>query len=257
MTQEAARALFQTGEVSQSFFTGGSTTADFANYIYLTGRNEDSGTRIGALAESQFGVTGNPVQFQIGDGSTVYTPIQKFPANSTLNTEPQISWAPAGHSGYAGGSNVAFALEYVDPGTSLTFASGKNSNNSGASYFVGYLGITDALSAISGHTTNATALSYNGIPFSYTGVENGSYTFWTREHCYRLTAHNGDTYGNTIDAIADLLYAVDTDATYSGSTGVVTHNYNNGAYTATASCPGLFDALNVNRSTTEGLPVTN
>jgi hypothetical protein len=253
MTQQEARALLSVGSVSQSLFTGGSTAADTNNYIYLTGRNEDSGTRIGALSESEFGVTGNPIQFQIGDGSTVYTPIQKFPANSALNTEPQISWANAGHSGYASGGNVAFALDYVDPGTSLTFASGKNSGNTGASYFTGYLGITDAKTAITG---GAAQLTYNGVPFSYTAVENGSYTFWTHEHCYRLSAHNGDTYGNTIDAIADLIYACDADITYSTSTGV-THNYNNGSYTSGISCPGLFDALNVNRSETEGLPVTN
>lgn len=256
MSQEEARALFQTGGVSQSLFTGGSTAADTNNFIYLTGRNEDSGTRIGALSESQFGVTGNPIQYQIGDGSSTYSPIQKFPANSALNTEPQISWANAGHSGYASGGNVAYALGYPAPATAVSFT-GKNSANTGASYFAGYLGITDAKTAVG---NGGAYLSYNGVPFSYTNVENGSYTFWTHEHCYRLSAHNGDTYGNTIDAIADLIYACDADVVY--SSGTVTHEYNatNGNYgtnNSTPTCPGLFDALNVNRSETEGLPVTN
>jgi hypothetical protein len=257
MTQQIARALFNVGYVPQSFFTGASGSADTANYIYLIGRDEDSGTRIGALSESQNGVTNGVVkQYQVGDGATTYSPISLVPGPSALFTEPNISWPSAGHSGYFGGANVQYALNYPNPGTSLTFSANKASGNSGASYFVGYLGLSDAKNAV-GASPAATALTYNGVPFSYTAVANGSYSFWTYEHCYRLASQDGTAVGTAIDTIADIIAQNDADISYSASSGV-THNYNAGAYTSGISCPGLFNNLtNAGRSTTEGLPITH
>ncbi|MEI9999469.1 MAG: hypothetical protein WDO13_10035 [Verrucomicrobiota bacterium] len=57
ITQQAAAALIGSGSIFQSLLTGLNNDPDTANAFYLVGRNEDSGTRIGAYAESQFGVT--------------------------------------------------------------------------------------------------------------------------------------------------------------------------------------------------------
>jgi hypothetical protein len=83
-------------------------------------------------------------------------------------------------------------------------------------------------------------------------VTNGTYTFWIYEHCYRLSSNNGTTTGNLIDTIADLIYNNDADVIF--SSGTVTHaQQSDGSYISGSA--GLFDALNVSRSTTEGLPV--
>lgn len=254
ITQQEARDLISVGYVPQALFTGGNATADTANYFYLEGRNEDSGTRIDSLSESQFGVTASPNQYQVGNDSTTLSPALLYPAGSALNTETLISWPSAGHSGYASGSNVAAVLKIANTG-SVTFTSGKASSNTGSSFFIGYLGLTDANGAIG---SGATALAYNGVAYSPTAVQNGTYTLWGYEHCYRSTAHTGDSYGNTIDAIADNIYYSDADVIYSTSTGVShAENVSTGAYISGSA--GLFDDafVNVSRSTTEGGPVTH
>jgi hypothetical protein len=244
MSQQVAKQLFTGGFVDQSEFTGTNNAADTANYYYLTGRNEDSGTRIGGLSESQFGVTTPPLQYQVGNDSNTLTGTGLFPANSALNTEPQISWAPAGHTGYATGGNVAAALDIPDNGATLTFT-GKPGGNTGSSYFVGYLGVTDAATAIG---SGAKALTYNGVAYSPTAVQNGSYSFWTYEHSYRLASLSGTTL-TVVNNIADILYAADADVYY--DTQVEHASDGNGNYVTGSAGVFLYD-MNVSRSTTEG-----
>jgi hypothetical protein len=248
INQQAARSLIGTGFIPQSYLTGTANAADTANYFYLVGRNEDSGTRIGALSESQFGVTGTPKQFQLtGSTSSGITGVALYPANNPLYTQPNVSWTAAGHSGYNGGSDVAGALDYPDAGTTLSFASGKSGENSGSSYFIGYLGVTDASSAIAG---GGKALTYGGVPFSVAAVQNGRYTFWTYEHSYRLTSLTG-TALTVANAVADNVYNTDADIAGNGTHGT-------GTSTLTA---GILDnattAVLVQRSLNEGGPITN
>lgn len=248
INQQVARTLITSGFIPQSYLTGTATTADTANYFYLVGRNEDSGTRIGALSESQFGVTGTPKQFQVTGTVSGITGVGLYPANNPLYTQTNISWSAAGHSGYNAGGDVATALDLPDAGTALTFSSGKSGENSGASYFVGYLGVTDAATAIAG---GAKALTYGGVPFSVAAVQNGQYTFWTYEHCYRLSTLSGTTL-TVANAVADNVYNTDADVAGDG-----THSATSGSLAA-----GILDndsSLNflVQRSLTEGGPITN
>ena len=233
ITQESARQLITAGFVAQGLLTGTDNAGDKANYFYLEGRNEDSGTRIGAFSEAQFGVTLAPTQYQVGDDNTTVgnsaNPTQLFPITA-LNTEGQISWGAVGHSGYSSGSNVSAALKIANSG-SVTFLAGANGgkakNNSGGSYFIGYLGLTDAASAIG---AGATALQYNGVTGQIafnsatptvnlaTNIENGSYSFWAYEHSYRLSSLSGNAL-TVVNNIADNLYFNDADVIYSTSTG--------------------------------------
>ena len=205
LTQQALVGLLGSGYVAQSYLTGTATSKDTANYFYWVGRNEDSGTRIAYLSESQYGVTTAPVQFQV-TGSPV-TSIQKYPITA-LNTESNIVWNTNGHSGYASGSNVSGALGASEP-SSITFGSngGAAPDNSGASYLISSLGITDALTAIG---AGGKGLSYAGVPYSVAAVENGQYTLWTYEHLYRLASVTG-TALSTLNGIADTVYNTDAD----------------------------------------------
>jgi hypothetical protein len=243
ISQQTARGLITNGFVPQSYLTGGSASADTANYFYLVGRNEDSGTRIGAFSESQFGLSANPKQYSI-NGVAGSTSTGLFPVTA-LNTEANIEWGSAGHSGYSSGGNVATALDVA--GGSLTFANGQAPENSGSSYVLGYVGITDAATAVAG---GARALSYDGVPFSVAAVQNGQYTFWTYEHSYHLSSLAGTklTVANTI---ADNIYLSDADVASNG-----THSTTSGATAA-----GILDNNNspvlVYRPFTEGQPLSN
>ena len=249
---QVARQLLTAGYVPQAFFTGLNKMADTQNFFFFTGRNEDSGTRIGYLMEPQFGVTANPVQWAVGDGSTTTTGTTLYPITA-LNTELAIVWNRAGHSGYAGGSNVASALKIAENG-SVTFASGQQpSDATGNCYFISSLGITDAASI-----TGGTLLSYNGVAYSPAAVQNGTYTHWEFEHCYRLTSAS-TAVKNFVNNTADNLFATDADVVYSTSTGAYHTEQSDGSYDTSKGLPvGVkYDGFcNVTRSTTEGGPVS-
>jgi hypothetical protein len=246
ISQQALNGLIGTGYVPQSYLTGGSGTKDTGNYFYWTGRNEDSGTRILYLQEPQFGAANSPVQLQI-TGNPV-TSAQKYPVTA-LNTEPNIVWNTAGHSGYASGGNVQTALDQTENSSAITFGAngGKASENSLASYFISSLGLTDALATISG---GGKALSYSGVPFSVAAVENGQYTLWSYEHCYRLSGLTG-TKLTTINGIADKVYNADADVKASDGT------HDAGAGQAAGILDNASSPVLVYRSVVEGGNISN
>jgi hypothetical protein len=223
MSQQTADGLITSGAIAQSQLTGTNNTTDQNNYFSLIGRNEDSGTRIGALSESQFGVTGSPVQsFFDGTNSGTY-PIEP------LNTEPALIWNVAGHSGYATGGNVATALNLAE---------------TGGNYFIGYLGVTDAAKVTSG-----VPLTYGGVAFTVSNIENGYYTFWTYEHAYHLSTLANPQLA-AANAIADGVYKTDADITSAGAHGEATTP-------AITSAGILINNMNVSRGTTEGGPISH
>jgi hypothetical protein len=222
ISQQTADSLITAGFIAQSQLTGTNGTTDQNNFFSLIGRNEDSGTRIGALSESQFGVTGSPQQsFFDGTNSGLY-PVEP------LNTEPALIWNTQGHSGYATGGNVGTALNLAE---------------TGGNYFIGYLGVTDALSK----AANGVPLNYGGVPFTVANIENGSYTFWTYEHAYHLSTLANPQLA-AANAIADGVYNTDADITSSGGHGAATNP-------ATVTAGILIKNMNVSRATTEGGPI--
>jgi hypothetical protein len=242
MSQQAADGLITHGFLPQSYLTGGSAAADTANYYYLIGRNEDSGTRIGAFSEAQFGVTNPPDQYTVSGATAALYPV------TPLNTELGIYWNITGHSGYATGGNVASALG--TPGGAITFSSGQAPENSGSAYFIGYLGAADAQTAI--NTTNkGHTLTYAGVPFTVGGVQNGQYSFWTYEHCYHLSDLTGSTL-TLVNSFADQIYNLDANVNSSGA-----HD----SLATSTTAPGIIDnttsSVLVYRSTTEGGPISN
>jgi len=245
ITHEEALALVNGGVIPLMFLTG--STADENKYLLQVGRNEDSGTRINAHAEAQNGFGNSVVQFALafnsnnttqtdgrqtgGSGSTVAS-FDVWPANAPLNTEPNVNWQTAGHSGYIGGGDVKNVLTSSNPsllantqghtsGGTLTDTSGSLEAAATNAYFIGYLGTADA--AVGG---NAVQLNYNGVPFSASNVYNGSYSLWGYEHMFYLSSTSG-TAQTTCDKIADRIFNVDADInSNNGAGGISVHGTN-------------------------------
>jgi len=272
ISQQAAEQLVLTGNVNFSEISG--SAADISNFALLIGRNEDSGTRIDSLAESQAEPTNNfdaaPIQtfvtfsgtvsqstaiptptvnqgLNVGGNNSNLSAVKAWTAGTSLNTEPGISWAVAGHSGYISGGDVGNVLLSVNNGgisvdPSLAPASSFYTPGSSQFSLIGYISAADAGSALGLTQTNARgnalALSYNGVSYSVSNVENGTYTLWAYEHMY-YTAPTGTTK-TVLDGIADKVFNTDADID------------TNGAHASAVAAGILFNNMNVGRAFVEG-----
>ncbi len=134
ITSAMAFNLIQ-GPTPLGMLTGDTDAITKASFVYLVGRNEDSGTRIDTFAVSGAGLTPSGVsQFQpTFDVSTKTDSAGNATGalGSTINggdafapealfTEPNITWNAAGHSGYVAGGDVANVLSAKNPVTGYT-----------------------------------------------------------------------------------------------------------------------------------------
>jgi hypothetical protein len=244
LTQNQAASLIKNGFLSVGVITG--NPALNGDFVFLVGRNEDSGTRINYLAESQnsplFG--GNALQYMVQiDGAypannaygsiskgTAVTGLKIWPKSWPVFTIPSLNWNSAGHSGYNGGGDVAAALS--TPNTSISSLTPNPvpagfTVGSSKSYFVSCLGTSDALKITSGNAINGTPLTYNGVDFAGgANVLNGSYSIWSYEHMYYLTTATGSQVAiagtpaqTVVDALADQVKSYATFAAL-GNAGV-------------------------------------
>ena len=107
------------------------------------------------------------------------------------------------------------------------------------SYSIGCLGLTDAANALA---NGCSLMTYNGYAFSEANIQNGQYTLWSYEHCYKNT--NGANNG-LIDTIADCIFKKDADAIY--SPGLTTAQVTAGdveQYTTTSGALVFVDGIN-------------
>jgi len=149
MTPQAAKRLYASGFISQAYLTG--NNSDQGVFIYATGRDPESGTRITTMAEIGYGVF-NPVnQFQPTFTATDITGVALWPAGVYAE----------GNGGYPSGSSVkaALAKNGYGPGFPL----------------ISYLGSSD-------WSGSGDELSYNGVTYSSQNVIEGKYTFWGYLH---------------------------------------------------------------------------
>ena len=166
--------------------------ADASVNVSVVGRDEDSGTRLCAFAETAFGIFGAPFQYQptgtLG-ASGLITAMNAWPVNTVNGTTYDV-----GHSGYSSGGTLASAV-----GTPV---------GAGLGFVVAYLSTGDGATATN-MATGATFMNWNGFPYSLAAVQNGQYTFWVYEHLmYRSSL--GGNQKVVADKIAKQIH--DTDA---------------------------------------------
>ncbi len=196
ITTQLAQNLFSSGKVQLSLFTGVSTDT---SSVLATGRDPDSGTRLTLLAEVGLGSTASVKHYQPSDSSgvaitTAGGSIAKaavWPA-STVNT---IGIA-AFNGGYNSGGKLANAMTNTSTTQSILNAGGQTVGTGG--WYITLLGQSDAGTATGG---GAHALSYNGVAFTVTDIQEGHYTAWGYEHMY----YRSGAVGTTVQTVADII----------------------------------------------------
>lgn len=186
LTQQQAYYLESAAGTLPSGYFGGSSTNDI---LYLVPRNTSSAVR--TETDLNIGFSGTIAAWTTNQSSfTVLGP----PWSTTPIGQP----VPDPNGGQSSGGAVRAVV------TALTNAIG-----------------TVAASDIG----TLTPLNYNGVPFSITNVENGSYSIWSYEHWYYpQTGQPGAPSANQLFVINTLLAAV-TNATYQATSPVVVGNF--------------------------------
>jgi len=156
-----------TGGAKLALFTGNAADTSF---VYITGRDDNSGTRVNTFGTTGFGIFNVPSQVELnssgqmldpnGDGS--YVTSEGYPSGGSVATQM--------------GVNCSSTVDQINPG--ITGIS-----------VVGYLGISDANTALG---LGATQVAYNGVLESPTTVIEGQYGIWGNEYCYERNGASGD-----------------------------------------------------------------
>ncbi len=159
ITRDQIKTLYSNGNAKVQLFTGAfGGTNDYR--VYALGRNNDSGTRITALADAGYGIS---------------NPVIQYNATSTNSNATIATLTNVGNAGASSGGDVAKLLGGTSTSVSVDTAPATTV------YAVCYLGESDASSGLS---LGAVELTYNGVAFSLDNVKNGKYTFWSYEHFY-------------------------------------------------------------------------
>lgn len=213
ITAQQFRALLANGSQPLSLFTG--NASDTKN-IYVTGRNDGSGTRTTYLAESGFGITNPVVQFvSIASSSTALNTIQKVPAGgvnspalpgqSTKNASTIWGLDQDGNGGYESGSTLRGDMAKTSTATTVLDADGITELETAADInLVTWLSLSDAKTARDANSNDgAIVLGYNGVKltdFAVAGsgsalsaadkakITEGAYTAWGYENMYRANS---------------------------------------------------------------------
>lgn len=162
VTPLQVRALFSIGTLPLSFFTGNPAHSEVT--VIATGRDNGSGTRITALADTGYGVNTAVSQVQVNVSGNNITEYVDFPQGPNY--------------GYTSGGTLAGVLNKASVG------------DTAGTIVVSYLGLSDAVTAL-GTATPGKELTYNGVGYSAVAVETGEYSFWGYLHLYYKNSLTG------------------------------------------------------------------
>ena len=201
MTTQLAKVLFQTGGVSLATITG--NAGDAAQMVWATGRDAGSGTRLVAFEESGVGYNSQVVQFTPTVSSGVVTGHTLAVNGGSVLAAIAANHPNPGDGGASSGGTVATALAAATP--NALDKDGLAGGDTAQGYYIGYVGISDANTALNG---GAKELTWNGVPYSETAVQEGRYTFWGYENLAYLSTLTG-VKKTVSDALATRISTVD------------------------------------------------
>ncbi|MFA7345270.1 MAG: hypothetical protein WC003_13280 [Terrimicrobiaceae bacterium] len=229
ITAQQFRALLSSGFQPLRLFTG---VAGDTQKVFVTGRNDGSGTRTTYLAETGYGITKTVSQYVTNvSTATELTTIQLVPAGgvndpvlpgqSTSNASTVWGQDVDGNGGYDSGTTLKNDLGKT--GTSVTVLDEFGDDAFGAPQnllLVTWLSLNDAVTA---RQNGAKILGYNGViltdiagtpgqPANTTmsatdkaKITEGAYTAWGYENMYRLNSITSGDKVTVYDAIKNNL----------------------------------------------------
>lgn len=149
------------GFCKRAVFSG--NPSDTNDYVYVSGRDNQSGTRVNAFGNSGFGIFSLPNQIEMDSSGNM---LDLEPPNGTY----------AGDFGFSSGGTLAGTL-----GANTTAKPDLFNGGSGYSV-IAYLSRGDANTAIA---NGAVELTYDGVAQNSANVKEGTFTFWGNEYIYQ------------------------------------------------------------------------
>ena len=194
VTSQQYRALLTQGYQPRSLFDGNAAHSDL---VFAIGRNDGSGTRTTALAETGYGITNVVNQYvtTTTSGGTI-TQMQRTVAGSAYAS---TVWGQDvdGNGGYTSGGGVSTPLGLTSASVQVLDETGAEAFAAAPISLVTWLGIADAATA---KTNGGVLCAYNGVSLDLAGasntlstadmakIQNGSYTAWGYERMFRHTS---------------------------------------------------------------------
>jgi hypothetical protein len=210
INSQQARALFQSGSLPLSFFTG--NTADAGKKVYGLGRDPDSGTRVISLSETGIGANSTVVHWSptLNNTTNKITALVPWPVSTAFG----ITFAE-GNGGYVSGGDLIKAMRYDTATVSVAGGAAEEA------YLVACVGVNDVSTGLAAHNPPTTVgagpckvIEYenngdsNALGSAATAVAhtfvNGNNPMWSYLNCF----HNGLTgtkltfYNNFVAALA-------------------------------------------------------
>jgi hypothetical protein len=203
ITDQQFRALIKGGQ-KLALLTG--NVNDTTNYVYISGRDNGSGTRVNTYGITGFGIKTSPSQIELDN------------TGNMINLDGAGTYA--GDYGFSSGGTLAGTL-------------GKDTAASADQVHVGrtgfatiaYLGRSDANTAIN---AGGVELTYNGVAYSSNNIVEGKFAFWGNEQVLKrsgVSTPGGNVWSkltNSIPANCDGVLAFSSSMMHAQRTGPTT-----------------------------------
>lgn len=188
------------------------------DFVYVSGRNAFSGTRVNAYGDCGFGILSTPYQIEI-NGTT-----GDMVSDTDLNGTPGVYF---GDIGFESGGTLCKTM-----GASTVGKTDLANGGTGGFSVIAYASVGDAQKGID---LGAKELSYNGVWFSRNAVIEGAYSFWGNEYILGANGISGqakNVYSALIPGIptaaghssTGFIPFSDMNCARSGPTGAIGHN---------------------------------
>ncbi len=158
VTDQQIRQAFS-GLCPLAVFSG--NAADTGSFVYVSGRDNLSGTRVNGFGTTGFGIFTIPKQIEINNSGVMQ----------------QIGGQYKGDFGFTSGGTLA---KTMGANTTAQTDMAYPTHPTGFSV-IAYVGISDGNTAVA---NGATVLTLNGVPFSPAAVKEGTYNYWGNEYIY-------------------------------------------------------------------------
>lgn len=168
------------GACKRAVFSG--NASDTNDFVYVSGRDNQSGTRVNQYGESGFGIFSSPNQIEMDSSGNM---LDLDPPNGVY----------AGDFGFSSGGTLAGTL-----GANTT-AKPDLFNGANGYSVIAFLSRGDANTAIA---NGAIELTVNGVAQSSANVKEGTYNYWGNEYIYQKNGASSEaqsTYNRLVVSI--------------------------------------------------------